>query len=39
MWHIGIDLHRRTVIMSTFNDFGEAVSAVTIECRNTIAIL
>lgn len=39
MWHIGIDLHRRTVVMSAVNDSGEVVSPVTIECRNTKAIL
>lgn len=39
MWHIGIDLHRRTVVMSAVNDSGEVVSPVTIECLNTNAIL
>ncbi|QDT97265.1 IS110 family transposase [Gimesia aquarii] len=39
MWHIGIDLHRRTVVTSAVNDSGEVVSPVTIECRNTKAIL
>ncbi|QDT87369.1 hypothetical protein MalM14_50540 [Gimesia chilikensis] len=34
MWHIGIDLHRRMVVMSAVNDSGEVVSPVTIECRN-----
>lgn len=39
MWHVGIDLHRRTVVMAAVNDSGEVVAPVTIECRDTADIL
>lgn len=39
MWHVGIDLHRATVVMAAVNDAGEAMDAVTIRCENTAAIV
>jgi transposase len=39
MWHIGIDLHRRTVVMAAVNDSGQVVEPVTIECSQTTEIL
>ncbi len=28
MWHVGIDLHRATVVMAAVNDVGEAMDAI-----------
>jgi transposase len=39
MWHVGIDLHRQTVVIAAVNDAGEAMDAVTIPCQNTSAIV
>ena len=39
MWHVGIDLHRRTVVMAAVHDSGEVVSPVTIDCQQTDGIL
>jgi transposase len=39
MWHVGIDLHKRTVVIAAVNDSGQARAPVTIECRNSPAIL
>ena len=39
MWHVGIDLHRKTVVMAAVNDSGQVVEPVTIECLQTDAIL
>ena len=33
MWHIGIDLHRETIVMAAVNDTGEAMKPVTIRLR------
>jgi len=32
MWHVGIDLHRATVVSSAVTDVGEAMSPTTIPC-------
>ncbi len=39
MWHIGIDLHRHTVVIAAVNDSGQAFEPVTHACRETEAIL
>jgi len=39
MWHIGIDLHRKTVVIAGVNDSGEAFDPVTISCREEEAIV
>ena len=39
MWHIGIDLHKETIVMAAVNDAGEAVAPLQIRCENTTAIL
>lgn len=39
MWHVGIDLHLRTVVIAAVNDTGEAMDAVTIACEDTAAIV
>lgn len=39
MWHVGIDLHRATVVMAAVNDGGEAMDAITISCEETAAIV
>ena len=39
MWHIGIDLHRHTVVIAAVNDTGQASEPVTHSCRETEAIL
>lgn len=30
MWHVGIDLHRITVVLAAVNDNGEAMNPITI---------
>ncbi len=39
MWHVGIDLHRRTVVLAAVNDAGEAMSPITIPCSDTATIV
>jgi transposase len=39
MWHVGIDLHRETVVIAAVNDAGEVVKPVTIRCEATEAIV
>ena len=39
MWHVGIDLHRETVVIAAVNDEGQAMDAVTIRCQDTAAIV
>jgi len=39
MWHVGIDLHRVTVVCAAVNDVGEVMDPVTIRCSDTAAIL
>ncbi len=38
MWHIGMDLHRKALVMAMVGDDGEVLDPVTIECRDTAAI-
>jgi transposase len=39
MWHIGIDLHRATVVIAAVDDSGRAADPVRIGCQDTDAIL
>ena len=39
MWHIGIDLHRRMLVMAAVKDDGEVVDPQRIDCQDTAAIL
>jgi transposase len=39
MWHVGIDLHRATVVVAAVNDTGEAMKPITIACEDTAAIV
>jgi transposase len=38
MWHVGIDLHRVTIVLAAVNDAGEAMKPITIHCEDTEAI-
>jgi transposase len=33
MWHLGIDLHRRTVVLAAVHDSGEAAEPKTFGCQ------
>jgi len=39
MWHIGIDLHRKMLVMAAVKDDGEVIDPVRIDCQDTAAIL
>ena len=39
MWHVGIDLHRESVVMAAVNDTGEAMAPVRIRCEDTGTIV
>ena len=39
MWHIGIDLHRRTVVIAAVNDSGEVRPAMHFECGDTAGLV
>jgi transposase len=39
MWHVGIDLHRETVVIAAMNDAGEVVEPMSIRCTDTEAIV
>lgn len=39
MWHVGIDLHRATIVLAAVNDAGEAMNPITIPCSDTATIL
>lgn len=39
MWHVGIDLHRKSLVMAAVKDDGEVVDPVRIDCQETAAIL
>jgi transposase len=39
MWHVGLDLHRTTVVLAAVSDAGEAICPITIPCSDTVAIL
>lgn len=38
MWHLGIDLHRRTVVIAAINDAGEVRPAMTFNCSEPAEI-
>ena len=38
MWHVGIDLHKATVVLAAVNDSGEVMNPITIPCSDTDAI-
>jgi transposase len=39
MWHVGIDLHRKTIVLAAVNDAGDAMNPITIPCADTAAIV
>jgi len=39
MWHVGIDLHRTTVVLAAVNDVGEAMNPITVPCSDTATIV
>lgn len=39
MWYVGIDLHRKMLVMAAVNQNGEAFAPVRIECQDTAAIV
>ena len=39
LWHIGIDLHRATVVIAAVDDSGRAIEPARIGCPDTDAIL
>ena len=39
MWHVGIDLHRATIVLAAVNDVGEAMNPITVPCSDTAAII
>jgi len=38
MWHVGIDLHRETIMLAAVNDAGEAMDPIRIRCDDTAEI-
>jgi predicted NBD/HSP70 family sugar kinase len=39
MWHIGIDLHRKTLVVAAVHDSGEVRPPVSFECSDTDGII
>jgi transposase len=39
MWHVGIDLHRATVVLAAVSDAGETMKPISLSCDNTPAIV
>lgn len=39
MWHVGIDLHRTTIVLAGVNDNGKTIDPVTLRCEDTTAIV
>ena len=39
MWHVGIDLHRQTVVIGAVDDLGNASDPRRIDCQDRAAIL
>lgn len=35
MWHVGVDLHRKTIVMAAVHDTGEVRPPVRLECLQT----
>lgn len=39
MWHVGIDLHRRKVVIAAVHDSGTASAVTTSDCREMAAVI
>lgn len=39
MWHVGIDLHRQTLVIAAVNDAGACIAPRRIDCQNRAAIV
>jgi len=39
MWHVGIDLHRETIVMAAVNDAGEVMNPLQLRCQDTTEIV
>lgn len=39
MWHVGIDLHRESVVIAAVNDAGEVTKPVSVHCEDTATIV
>jgi transposase len=39
MWHVGIDLHRRTIVLAAINDVDNAMGPISIPCVDTATIV
>jgi hypothetical protein len=39
MWHVGIDLHRQTLVIAAVNDAGACLAPRRIDCRDRDAIV
>ncbi len=39
MWHVGINLHRETVVIAAVNNSGEVIKPVTVRCEDTETIV
>ena len=39
MWHVGIDLHRKTVVIAAVNDTGEVIKPVSVRCEDAVTIV
>ena len=39
MWHIGLDLHRATVVIAAVDDAGRVIEPARIACQETDAIV
>ena len=39
MWHVGIDLHRTTVVLAAVHDIGGAMNPITIPCPDSASIV
>jgi transposase len=39
MWHVGIDLHRETVVIAAVNHAGEVMKPVSVRCQDTATIV
>lgn len=39
MWHVGVDLHRQTIVIAAVDDAGEVTAPQRIECSDTAGIV
>ena len=39
MWHVGIDLHRQTLVVAAVNDSGQVIEVKRIDCQDTKTIV